>query len=83
MEWTLSDDRTCFDADDVTVATQTAGYAPNVAAVQAPAGGYDIPLLMPLGTYWLCAGINPRGVLAETDPDDNWVISDRQVLVVP
>ncbi|MEQ1506178.1 MAG: matrixin family metalloprotease [Myxococcota bacterium] len=79
--WTLSNDFTCFDADDVTVGTRLVKVVANSPTSESPSG-YNVPSTLAAGMYWMCAGVNPYGTLAETDASDNVIISERLIQVL-
>ncbi|MEZ4238954.1 MAG: matrixin family metalloprotease [Myxococcota bacterium] len=82
--WTISDDTTCFDGDDVVIGTLTTTLSSNAPYEHGPSTGlYSIPSGTPTGLYYVCAGIDPYGTLSETDTTDNVIISERQIEVIP
>ena len=79
IEWTLSADTTCFDADAIVIGSRTPVMSSNVPYEVEPAGGaYVIPSSTPDGAYWVCAGINPDQAISEAQNafDDNTVRSE-------
>lgn len=68
MEWTISSDSTCFNADDITIGTRTPSMTTNIPFPVGPVNDeYIIPSNTADGDYWVCVGINPDENLGEAE----------------
>ncbi len=84
VQWSLSSDGVCDDADDVIIRTKTIGSLAVNTAYGVQPDPWTVPVDTPPGTYFLCATVdpnNPTDDFAETRSGDNSVRSDRNFFV--
>lgn len=81
VRWTLSQNTTCFDGDDIVAATDThSALSSNEVYPESP-GNFCVPTGTAAGEYYVCARVDPDGEVSEVSEADNTVRSERRFTV--